>query len=32
MVVIDDGTLQATYDVRYGPGLVRVTSWLQPAD
>jgi hypothetical protein len=32
MVVIDDGSLQATYDVRYGPGLVRVTSWLQPAD
>jgi len=30
-VVLDDGTLQATYDERYGPGLVRVTSWLQPA-
>lgn len=29
-VVFDDGTLQATYDSRYGPGLVQVTSWLQP--
>jgi hypothetical protein len=31
MVALDDGTLQATYDVQYGPGLVRVVSWLQPA-
>lgn len=29
-VVIDDGTLQAYYDERYGPGVVKVTSWLQP--
>jgi hypothetical protein len=29
-VIVDDGTLQSTYDDRYGPGLVRVTSWLQP--
>jgi hypothetical protein len=29
-VVIDDGSLQAHYDERYGPGVVSVTSWLQP--
>jgi len=29
-VVIDDGSLQAYYDDRYGPGVVHVTSWLQP--
>lgn len=30
MVTLDDGTLQATYDLRYGPGVVRVNSWLRP--
>jgi hypothetical protein len=29
-VVIDDGTLQAYFDERYGAGVVRVVSWLQP--
>lgn len=29
-VVIDDGRLQAYYDERYGRGVVKVTSWLQP--
>lgn len=29
-VVFDDGSLQETYDLRYGAGLVRVVSWLQP--
>lgn len=29
-VVIDDGRLQEYYDDRYGVGVVRVTSWLQP--
>lgn len=32
MVALDDGTLQATYDLRYGPGVVKVVSWLRPVD
>jgi hypothetical protein len=29
-VVVDDGTLQADYDERFGPDRVVVTSWLVP--
>lgn len=31
-VTLDDGTLQTTYDQRYGPGTVTVRSWLQPVE
>lgn len=31
-VVYDDGALQARFDEEHGPGMVRVSSWLVPAD